>query len=229
MRLPLDRTRPGTCRHRAAGADLICLPDRNTITKGLAYRIAFSEVAPDAGAEGDQPSSRDRHGDFVSAKRSVGNVSRRTKRCFNAKEGCHLSRLQRQGAQEEAYQGRRAALYQEGPTSDLGHRRPRRMDGGRQAPFHGRGGRRVNPLGPWRYDGIRRDSKDGNCRCKEGAEDKRVQTCSRHTGSMTSRVAAFWRKAERVIPRILAASSSVSRNPFSRLRFTRTTLFRSRT
>ena len=49
------------------------------------------------------------------------------------------------------------------------------------------------------------------------------------TGSKISRVAAFWTNAERVMPRMRAASSIVSRNPFSRLRFTRTTLFRSRT
>ena len=65
---------------------LICLPDRNTIRKGPLYRIAFHEVAPDVGAAGDRASSLDRHGQFVSAKGSVGNGSRCTKRYFNAKE-----------------------------------------------------------------------------------------------------------------------------------------------
>ena len=62
------------------------LPERTKIGRGPVYRIAFHEVAPDAGAEGDQASSRDRHGEFVFAKGSVGNGSRRTKRYFNAKE-----------------------------------------------------------------------------------------------------------------------------------------------
>ena len=61
------------------------LPERTKLGRGPVYRIAFHEVAPDAGAEGDQAFSRDRH-DFVSAKESVGNGSRRTKRYFNAKE-----------------------------------------------------------------------------------------------------------------------------------------------
>ena len=64
---------------------LTCLPDRNTIRKGPVYRIAFHEVAPDAGTEGDRASSRDRH-DVVSAKGSIGNGSRHTRRYFNAKE-----------------------------------------------------------------------------------------------------------------------------------------------
>lgn len=80
------------------------------------------------------------------------------------------------------------------------------------------------PLGPDSAQRLRLPNKLG---IELDTRSHRYTHFPLQAGSRISRSAAFWTNAERVMPRMRAASSSVSRNPFSRLRFTRTTRFRS--